>query len=409
MKNLFYTLILLFCTQQYVSAQLTAPGDIAFVAMNADGTDGIAFLALVDIAPNTTIYFTDNEWTGSGFNTNESYFQWTHTACVPAGTVIIIQNINQGTLNSASANPTANIGTVTWSVTAAPNNNSGIANSDECVYAYLGTSHTAPTVFLAGIASSAGYGGTLAGTGLTTGSTFIQFTNNHDVFVYTSTNTCEATQSATLTKIANTANWASQDGSGDQSNDGTFPDFPADVITSFTGCYTIGCVFPIQLTQFKGMYQNSTNYIEWHFENPDLIKSIQLSVFIQEKGFVMLYHSKNSYSNQYVHHTDSAGKYLYRLSWQDKNGVTYYSSVIEITALCDIHTVLYPNPSSYKVWISSLQQGKMYQIYTPHGEQLLQGIYSADGIDISTFAQGLYFVCFMHEEKLHVLSFTKTE
>jgi hypothetical protein len=409
MKNLFYTLILLFCTQQYVSAQLAAPGDIAFVGMNADGGDGIAFLALVDIAPNTTIYFSDNEWQGSAFNTNESYFQWTHTACVPAGTVIIIQNINQGTLNGASPNPTANTGTVTWSTTTAPNNNSGIANSDECVYAYLGTSHTAPTVFLAAIASDAGYGGVLTGTGLTTGSTFIEFNNDDDVFAYTGTNTCEATQSATLTKIANTANWISQDGSGDQSNDGTAPDFPADIITSFTGCYTIGCAFPIQLTQFKGIHQNNTNYIEWHFENPDLIKSMQLSVFIEEKGFVTLYHSKNNFQNKYAHYTDSTGTYLYRLSWQDKNGATYYSSVIEITAFSDMQTVLYPNPAAHKVWVNTLPQGKIYEIYTAHGQQISQGIYSADGIDLNTLPKGLYFVRFIKDNRLHVLPLIKAE
>lgn len=407
MKNILYFFILLTAINRSF-AQLTAPGDIAFVSMNADGTDGIAFLALVDIAPNTTIYFTDNEWQSSAFNTNESYFQWVHTSCVSAGTVVIIQNINQGTLSGTSANPTANIGTVIWSTTTAPNNNSGIANSDECVYAYLGTSYTTPTVFLAGIASSTSYGGVLTSTGLTLGSTFIQFTNNHDVFTYNSTNTCEATQAATLTKIATTSNWISQDGSGDQSNDGTAPDFPANVITSFTGCYTIGCVFPIQLTQFKAISQNKVNHIQWEFQNPELVKNVQLAVMASENNFETIYSKQYPEKDYYAHHIDSTGRYIYRLSWQDKNGVTYYSHSIEMHSTIDAQITLYPNPALDKIWVSSIQQGKSYHIYTVQGQKVAQGVYFSN-IDISALKQGLYFLRFTDSELSYTLLFTKIE
>lgn len=44
------------------------PGSIAFTGFNADGNDGLAFVALAAIPPGTTIFFSDREWTGSGFN-----------------------------------------------------------------------------------------------------------------------------------------------------------------------------------------------------------------------------------------------------------------------------------------------------------------------------------------------------
>ena len=56
-------------------AQLSA-GSLMFVAFNADGTDGVAFVALEDVPAGTIIYFTDNEWDGSSFNTGETYWQW---------------------------------------------------------------------------------------------------------------------------------------------------------------------------------------------------------------------------------------------------------------------------------------------------------------------------------------------
>ncbi|MCS7075955.1 MAG: T9SS type A sorting domain-containing protein [Bacteroidia bacterium] len=410
MKKLLYFFIL-WISVNYSYAQLTALGDIMFVGMNADGVDGVAFLALVDIPANTTIYFTDNEWTGTSFNTNESYFQWSHTVCVPAGTVVIVQNINQGTLSSTSLNPTANIGTVVWSTTSSPNNNSGIANSDECVYAYLGSSYNTPTTFLSAIANSSTYGGVITGTGLTVGSTFIEFTNNHDVFVYNSTNTCEATQAATLSKIANTTNWISQDGSGDQSNDGIYPDFPTHVITSFTGCYTVGCTFPIQLSYFTGIKLENTNFIQWQFENPELIKNVQLSVFDGKSDFIELYYSNFSFQNHYRHTLDTAGRYLYRLSWQDRNGTVYYSNVIEIIVLRENSSpTIFPNPAREKIWISGLSNNiTIYQIYDTQGQRISEGTYSPSGIDLNGIGIGLYIIrCFSNKDN-HTLLFTVTD
>lgn len=80
------------------------PGDIGFVQYNADGTDDIAFVALVDIAAGEEIRFTDNGWLGdnSGFRPNEGVITWTAPASgIAAGTVV--------TLTTA---PSASAGTV---------------------------------------------------------------------------------------------------------------------------------------------------------------------------------------------------------------------------------------------------------------------------------------------------------
>ena len=71
------------------AAALSAPhamadlgaADLSFTAFNAD-EDGFAMVALADIAANTKVWFTDNEWNGSAFNTGESYSSWVSGASV---------------------------------------------------------------------------------------------------------------------------------------------------------------------------------------------------------------------------------------------------------------------------------------------------------------------------------------
>lgn len=80
------------------SASLTA-GAVAIVGFQASGapTDNVAFAALVDLAPGTVLYFTDNGWTGTGFrgvsgtdsDGNENLMKFTVGANgLAAGTVI---------------------------------------------------------------------------------------------------------------------------------------------------------------------------------------------------------------------------------------------------------------------------------------------------------------------------------
>lgn len=137
-------------------------GDIAFTAFNAD-EDGLSFVALADIAAGTTIYFSDNEWTGAAFNTGESYNQWNAGAsAVSAGTVVRLAAYDKTTLS-------ASVGTLTR-VTVSGSSNWGIANSNETIYAYVASSVTAPATFLAAITNGTfAADGSLTNTGLTEG------------------------------------------------------------------------------------------------------------------------------------------------------------------------------------------------------------------------------------------------
>ena len=103
LKLAFFILLSLISTFN-LKAQLNT-GDIALIAYNADGSDDFAFVALVDIPANESIYFTDNEWNGSALNDlNEGELTWTYTSILSAGSVVVISDV--------ATSPSANVGSI---------------------------------------------------------------------------------------------------------------------------------------------------------------------------------------------------------------------------------------------------------------------------------------------------------
>lgn len=71
------------------SAQLS-PGSIAFLGIQTDAPDALAFVTLTSIPAGDTIHFTDNGWNGTDFFTNEQSQKWVNSAVTPVGSVIKI-------------------------------------------------------------------------------------------------------------------------------------------------------------------------------------------------------------------------------------------------------------------------------------------------------------------------------
>lgn len=180
-------------------------GDIAFTAFNAD-EDGWALTTFVDIAANTKIYFTDNEWTGEAFNTGESYSSWTTgTSTISAGSVIRFSNVDTATTLAASVGSF-----VRESVSGSTNY--GLSQSGDTVYAYLGNSAIAATTFLTAISSAASItsvaDGGLINTGLIVGETATQLANGTDYAEYSGLRADLTSFDAYKPLVANvTANW----------------------------------------------------------------------------------------------------------------------------------------------------------------------------------------------------------
>ena len=198
-------------------AMALSAGDLAFTSFNS-AEDGWSMVALNDIAANSTLFFSDNEWNGSAigsggaFNTGESFSQWvTGAALINAGTVIRFSKIESATLLAAS------VGTFSRA-TVALNINWGISQTADTVYAFEGTSASAPTVFIAAVTNQAGGAfsnavqGVLTNTGLVAGATAIALPGATVFSQYTGARSNEASFAAYLPNVNNVANWTAGTG-----------------------------------------------------------------------------------------------------------------------------------------------------------------------------------------------------
>ncbi len=188
-----------------------AAGDLAFTSFNAD-EDGWSMVTFVDLAANTTVYFTDNEWDGSAFNTGESYHQWnTGAFTIAAGTVVRFSNIDNATTLGVSAGGGRSGSTGTLSrVSVSGSTNYGLSATEDTVYAYLGASPTAPTTFLAAI-SNGSFGvataGTLTNTGLAIGNGAVQLSASSDYAEYNNLRAGQASFAAYKPLVSDITKW----------------------------------------------------------------------------------------------------------------------------------------------------------------------------------------------------------
>jgi len=262
MKHILQFIFIFFTCS--VSAQLNS-GDLSFIAFNADGDDDFALVTFVDIPANTTLYFSDKEWTGSEFNSGEANYEWqSGSAIIPSGTVITFYSV------SATANVSHG------SIVGSPG---GISGTAEAIFVYLGTDIDTPTTFITAVANASsayddGAGTGLIGTGLTEGATAITYPSGTDIAAYNGPR-AGFTANGYVVALNDMSNYDLQDGSGDQSTDATAPDVPFDT-TAFvisttdtnapgvanvisTGQTTVEVTFTEAVTQSSA--ETLTNYV----------------------------------------------------------------------------------------------------------------------------------------------------
>ncbi|MFK7783438.1 MAG: hypothetical protein AB8B90_13890, partial [Psychroserpens sp.] len=206
-----YTLLLAIATSGLGFAQLNT-GDIAFTGFNADGDDDFAIVALVDIPVNTIIYFTDNEPdTATTLTTGEGKLVWDSGASIiSAGTIVTFTDTDSAGNTSFGAS----IGTLNVGVDTGMN----LAGGGDALYAYQGTDEDTVTVWLAGIQNEANNEGAgFSNTGLTFGTTFINFFNSGspDGGAYSGGRDTEALFSDYLALLGDNTNWTTDTGNGE--------------------------------------------------------------------------------------------------------------------------------------------------------------------------------------------------
>ncbi|WP_425077419.1 lamin tail domain-containing protein [Psychroserpens sp. S379A] len=206
MKNIYTFLFALLITG--LGFAQTSPGDIAFTAFNADGGDDFAIVALVDIPANTEIYFTDNEPASATTLTGgEGTLLWNSGgSLITQGSIIVFTDASSGS-RSASIGSFSSAG-----------GSFNLAGGGDALYAFVGTSATAVTGWLAGIQNEANnQGGGFASSGLTVGTTFINFytSGSPDGGYYSGPRSGESLFSDYLVELGDNSNWTRETSSGE--------------------------------------------------------------------------------------------------------------------------------------------------------------------------------------------------
>ncbi|MFC0604428.1 hypothetical protein [Winogradskyella pulchriflava] len=138
-------------------------GDIAFTSYNSKNNDSFSIVLLKDIAPNTTIFFTDDEWNGNRFGTSENNLAWNSgTTMLPAFTEINFTNIKY--------KPNSNYGFTIG--------NLNLSQEGDAIFAYIGESFKQPLKFLSAISNDPNQYGTLINTNLEEGRSAITLPMN---------------------------------------------------------------------------------------------------------------------------------------------------------------------------------------------------------------------------------------
>ncbi|MCB9296479.1 MAG: T9SS type A sorting domain-containing protein [Lewinellaceae bacterium] len=413
------------------------PGGIAFVGFNSDGSQGFAFIVLQQIPDGQTIYFTDNEWTGSAFNTGEGFITWVNNSgsAVTPGTVVTIHSTT-----SIPPSVLAGPGPAVGPGTATRTGNFTLADNNEVIYAYVGTSTTTPTVFLAAIASSgfdaSSGGATLSGTGLVLGETasaFAELEADVDIAVYIGSTDCNAltlTQCATLFNTVNAANWETDKNGGDQSQDGMGADFPAPAGGSAMGLISASIdipisygVLPIKLVLFEGYRHEASIHLRWRTateQNNDYMAversadGVKFTELGRVKGAGT---TEEPQAYRFVDEKPLPGLNYYRLRQADYDGAYEYHKTIGV--LFDSKTnglgiQAFPNPVQDQLqarWAAAPGQPTTLRLLDMTGRQLAT-YEAAAGVNtfevpLGSLPTGLYFLQVSQGQESEALCFRK--
>ena len=212
------------------------PGDLMFVGWDGDNED-VALVATTEIAGGEVIYFTDDEWDGDSFNTNEQLIEWTvPDEGIPAGTVITLDLIR----NNQPGGPDANIDA--GGVIDYIRGGGGIAANNEAVWAFQGTRDgdtVTPENFI-GVIANEDTGNdnqtpNLSGTGLTETTGAIIFGDDQDYLEFTQDDpVVYADREELIAAISDLDNWDTGEGTPNDNPNGIGFDLSFNNFICFT-------------------------------------------------------------------------------------------------------------------------------------------------------------------------------
>jgi len=408
MRNFLLTCLFIVTSISYTIAQ-AGPGSIAFTFFNADGNDAFSFITLQEIPAGQMINFTENEWTGTAFNTGEGSLTWTNSsgASIPAGTVIDLTQISTQT-------PVVNIGS------AVPSGAFLLSASGDQIYAYIGAA-SSPTFLTAILTNNGGFtgsNGTLTGTGLVLGETAVDVAasigDGPDVAQFSGVVDCTG---QTLTECASNYNtntsWTGSTGGSQNSVTSTYDGSDATVPSTYG-------VLPVIIEFFVVRAEINSAILSWqtsqelnnsHFEIQHSTDNRTFATIGKEAGAG---NSDLRVDYDFTHERPANGINYYRLQQFDFDGQSDYSQVVSVRFGKETGIAIYPNPVQTEVTIALDKEfvtNATAEIISQNGSTVLTETFTAksftQNINVNNLPAGIYVLRIVNGNEVYTERFVK--
>jgi hypothetical protein len=342
-------------------------GSVEVISFSADNPDSFCFEATADIPGGTVLYFTDNEWIGTGFNNlNEQDESWTApVAGIATGSIVCIEG-SDATCGTATGTPAFAVDGDQLYISTAAIATSGMSAADICF----------------GIDFSSG--------------------NN-------------------LAGIANSVDLPSVDNGVLTGTDATDPDDwdtdnnPANLTFPTGDCMTI--VLPVSLTRFTGKSKNKM--IELNWSTAQEINNDYFDIMYSRDGIrfnqVDKVEGNGTVAQQqeykYEMENPPNGSHYFYLAQMDYDGTETRSEVISVTVVSARSFEISATLVSNNINLHLAEANRNYNVYIldATGRSVMQNSVSSHlgsvNLDISHLALGVYYVRLEGEN--NTLRFTK--
>lgn len=161
----------------------------------------------------------------------------------------------------------------------------------------------------------------------------------------------------------------------------------------------IQTTLPVTFIKFEANLNKSNVFCKWVTGSEINNAGFEIQRSFNGKTFSKIGWSNASKSHNVVSNysftdeTPIIGVSYYRLKQVDKDGKYSYSEIRSVNnKIEDLDISLHPNPVSESIFITGLEEGNTVSIYSLRGELMETIPYTSNGIDISSYLKGVYFV-----------------
>jgi hypothetical protein len=161
---------------------------------------------------------------------------------------------------------------------------------------------------------------------------------------------------------------------------------------------------PVELTAFSVSEINNKIHLRWETMSETNNKEFQIEHASDGKTWekVGVIDGKGTSLElshyEFLHEFPTDGENYYRLKQVDYDGTFEYSKIISISSSDYQEFVIFPNPTSEKIRLKGITEGKII-IFNTSGEIVQEEEISSEEIDISALPTGIFFIRVSNEKQ----------